>query len=227
MMFQPEGVRTDGPHHERLARVVARPRLPEPGARRGQLELLTQQLDGIEAWQAACRARLARLAAAAPSRKGRLDRVRERQVLLRERDALVAKTHAQLLREDGSRFPLGPRALLVPRNPWVFRAIAQALAEEGVEVVGEFGNGADGVGFGIAEQPELALVDETLPMVSGAELVRELRRFAPQTVVAVHVQDTGRIGPLLDAGARCVFTRLNATRDVARDLLQLLRTERR
>ena len=206
--------------------VLDRAHAYEAGPRQVELELLSQQLGAIDAWNAARHARTVALLPPAGSREAGLDRARQRQVLVREHHALVARTHAQLLTDpnSGARRD-APRAVLIQRNPCSFHAISRALTDVGVEVVGRLVNGADGIGFAVAEQPDLALVDQTLAMVPGSAVVRELRLFAPRTLVAVQVEHVDAIGSLLEAGARVVFTRRHRPRDVVRELVQVLRAD--
>jgi DNA-binding response OmpR family regulator len=74
----------------------------------------------------------------------------------------------------------------------------------------------------VAEQPDLLLVQDALPMVSGVEVVREVRRFAPVTRIGAHVEHDVRIAEMLDAGASRAWSRRVPPSDVTGDLLALL-----
>ena len=89
-------------------------------------------------------------------------------------------------------------------------------------MVARLDNGADAVGLSVAEQPDLLLVEDALAMVPGEQVVRDVRRFCPHTVVAAQASHSGRIGPLLEAGATTVFSRQVSGPDVARAMLRLL-----
>ena len=57
------------------------------------------------------------------------------------------------------------------------------------EVVGEAGNGRDGLQLAVNLKPDIALVDIALPDQSGLELIRDMLKFSPRTrilVVSVH-----------------------------------------
>ncbi len=126
----------------------------------------------------------------------------------REQQALLARAD-QHLRESGQvlsgRAPT--RAVLAHRNAWLRDAVAARLTAEGVEVVGVFEDGADAAGTVVIEQPDLLLVEDRLPTLTGLEVVRRVRGFAPLTVVGAQVLDSAGVQALVDAGAQAVFTR--------------------
>jgi DNA-binding NarL/FixJ family response regulator len=65
-----------------------------------------------------------------------------------------------------------------------FRALARrALAAEGVEVVGEAGNGEDAVGTVARWRPDVVLVDIRLPGIDGVEVARRLRAEDDESAV--------------------------------------------
>lgn len=91
-----------------------------------------------------------------------------------------------------------------------------------MHVVAGTDNGADAVGLTVAEQPDLVLVEDTLSMLTGVEVIREVRRFSAETVVVAQAAHGDRVGQLLDAGASAVFTRRTPPADVALSLLWLI-----
>jgi CheY-like chemotaxis protein len=50
-----------------------------------------------------------------------------------------------------------------------------------VQVVAEAMDGADALGLSIIEQPDVAILDEGLPVLSGTEIAEQLRVYAPDT----------------------------------------------
>jgi len=54
-----------------------------------------------------------------------------------------------------------------------------------------------------------------LPMLSGVDVVREVRAYAPGTVVAAQVAYDEDVAEMLDAGARAVYTRRVPPAEVA------------
>ena len=100
--------------------------------------------------------------------------------------------------------------------------MSRALHAHGLEIVASVENGADAVGAALAEQPDLLFVEDKIAMVPGEEVLREMRRYCPDTVLAAQVDDSDRMGVLLEAGARAVFTRQLRPDDVADRLQELL-----
>ena len=149
-----------------------------------------------------------------------MDAARRLEVLRREHDALVARAHEQL-RSSGSLLhgSAERRVVIAHRSEWFVSKVAAVLEDHGLAVVARLDNGADVVGLAVAEQPDLVLVEDTLAMVPGEQVVREVREFCPGTILAAQVPYADRIGPLLEAGAATVFTRSVPPKDVAAGLL--------
>jgi len=192
---------------------VTQGRSPRP---RTELDLAAQQLRAIERFNRGRHAAEEAAATTARSREMRMDAARRVEVLRREHEALVARAHEQLrssgnlIHETSER-----RVVLAHRNAWFARKVADTLQDLGIVVVAQFDNGADVVGLAVAEQPDLVLVEETLTMVPGDQVVREVREFCPETIVVAQVTHGARVGALLDAGAAAVWTRSVPPRDVA------------
>lgn len=197
-----------------------------PLARRTEAELTRMQLEAIESWHRARRKAEDAAQVRTASREARMDVTRRMDVLREQHRAIVARAEQHLERSVhllAARVP--HRAVIVHRNEWFVAKLAEELRCQGVEVVGTLENGAEGIGIVVAEQPDLLVVEDTLPMVPGEEVVREARRFAPSTLVVAQVAYEDRIQPLLDAGARAAYTRRVPPGDVARELMVLLRED--
>jgi CheY-like chemotaxis protein len=178
-----------------------------------------QQLAAIQLF-ASQRALAVAAHAGAHSREMRLDAARRLDVLRRKQEALVARAHEQLLRAGEGLFDEAPlRAVIAHRNPWFVDKVTAALSDSQVQVVARTSNGADAVGASVAEQPDLLLVEDSLEMLNGLEVVREVRQFSPTTTVAVQVGYGDRVGEMLEAGADTVFTRQVPPAEVAEQLL--------
>lgn len=193
---------------------------------RPETAVLRAQLRAIDAWNA--RRRTAEMSAAAAqtaemSREMRLDAARRLDVVRRQQQALIERT-AQQMRDSAHvlRSQVQPRAVIVHRNEWFKSKVADGLRTGGVSVVADLDNGADAIGVAVAEQPDLLLTEDKLPMMSGEDVLREVLRFSPATLTAVQASNDWELGPLLDAGARAAFTRRVPPADVARDLCALL-----
>ena len=166
-----------------------------------------RQVRAIDAFNAARRLSEAAAETTARTREARTDAARTLEVLRRQHEALVARSHEQL-RSTGEL--LGrrarPRAVLAHRNTWFAAKVADQLEGAGLEVVARLENGADAVGVVIAEQPDLLLVEDSLAMLPGEQVVREVRGTGTSLVIAAQVPSSDRVGVLLDAGADAVFT---------------------
>ena len=205
------GARSVDPH--------ARARRP-----RTELDLAAQQLQAIARFNDARRMAEAASAAVTRSREMRMDVSRSLEVLRREHDAVVRRAHEQL-RVTGRLLRGTPerRVVVAHRNEWFAGKVVHALRDRGVLVVAQVDNGADAVGIAVAEQPDLLVVEDTLAMVPGEQVVREVRSYCPGTLVAAQVAHGDRVGPLLHAGASAVFTRQVAPLDAVDQMLELLR----
>ncbi len=112
--------------------------------------------------------------------------------------------------------------MLGHRSDWFAGTVATALTGAGVRVVAQVSNGADAVGICAAEQPDLLLIQDQLPMLLGPAAVQAVRTFSPATRVIAQVDHPARIGDLLDAGASAAFSRAVPPADIAATLLALL-----
>lgn len=192
---------------------------------RTEAELLADQLEGIAVWSAGWRAaqRQAALTSLAQSREMRLDLARRMEVRRREHAGLIARAAEHL--EQGGRLLAGrarPRALVVHRNSWLCRKVADRLEQRGVQVIGTYDDGADGSGVLVVEQPDLVLVEDRLPSLSGLELVQRAARFAPHTAVAAQLLEARDDAAYRKAGARAVFSRRTPPVDIADALVDCL-----
>jgi CheY-like chemotaxis protein len=190
---------------------------------RTQLDLMTAQLAAIDAWHRARRASEAAAESIALTREMRLDASRRMEARRREQQALLARAEEQLRTSGGVLADrVRTRAVLAHRNAWLRDIVAKRLHEHGVAVVGVFEDGAEAAGTVVAEQPDLVLVEDRLPTLSGLEVVRRVRAFSPRTVVGAQVMDAGAVQLLVDAGAQAVFTRRIPPLDIADQLVACL-----
>jgi CheY-like chemotaxis protein len=191
-----------------------------------ETEVLADQLRGISAWNAARRAiEMAENAAesSARSREMRLDLDRRMEVIRREHEALIRRTEEQLAASARVLRTIAPaRAIVVHRNEWFKDKLIDGLIDGGIDVIGRLENGADGVGVAVAEQPDLLVVEDKLPMISGEEVVRQVRQFSPRTIAVVQVSYDDAVASALEAGARTAFTRRVPPAEVAREICLLV-----
>lgn len=188
-----------------------------------ELDLAARQLLAIARFNDARRTAEAAAVSAARSREMRMDVSRSLEVLRREHEAVVRRAHEHL-RVTGDlpgRIP-ERRVVIAHRNAWFAGKVAHALQDRGLRVVDRVDNGADAVGIAVAEQPDLLVVEDTLAMVPGEQVVRDVRTYCPRTLVAAQVAHGDRVAALLHAGAAAVFTRQVPPLEVADGVLELL-----
>ncbi len=201
-------------------------RLPLRPAR-SQLEVARQQVAGIESFNRVRREQEEVQTAAGRSREMRMDSARRLEVLRCEHEALITRAQEQLQASgDVLRPSRSGTVLLAHRSTWFLDRIDAALAVRGVTVVARVDNGAQAVGLAVAEQPDLVLVEDTLAMVPGEEVVREVLRYCPSTRVVAQVAYGDRVEHLRQAGAVEVFTRRVPPAEVAAALHRLVAVPR-
>lgn len=191
--------------------------------RRSDVDRIEQQLRGMEQFHRSRRMREQAAQAVSGSREMQMNAARELDVTRRETDALIARSEEQL-RSSGQE-PLGTAActvLLAHRNAWYVGQVCGALVDVGCVVLPQVRNGADAVGLAAAEQPDLVLVEDALEMLTGEEVVRQIRELCPNAVIVAQVAYGDGIGAMTDAGASAVFTRQVPPAEVAQGLLSLI-----
>jgi CheY-like chemotaxis protein len=192
-------------------------------ASRTDVDLARQQLEAIDRWHDARRSAQEAAHRTTASREARMDLARRLDVIRAEHRAIVERTDAQLRSSVELLQRTTPRrAIVVHRNAWFMDKVAADLALRRIHVVAKLANGAEAVGAVVAEQPDLLLVEDSLPMMSGEDVVREVRSFAPLTRIGAQVAHDARIAVLLDAGAHSAYTRRVPPADVATALAELL-----
>jgi DNA-binding NarL/FixJ family response regulator len=89
-------------------------------------------------------------------------------------------------------------------HPAMVEAVADVLAENGVEVVGRARDGQEALAKIEARRPKVALVDVRMPRLSGIELARRAAVAAPETAVVLYTAygDRALLTEALDAGVR-------------------------
>lgn len=190
---------------------------------RRTLDVDVQRLAAIDQSHTSRKLADAAAEAVAKSREDRRDLTRRREVLRRQHEAMIAQSHQQFRATAEARsFMAEPRVMLAHRSEWFTGKISGLLHEHGVRITATVSNGAEAIGAAIAEQPDLVLVEDSLEMVSGVQVITEVHGFCPDTLITAQVAYSDDVGRLLDAGVDAVFTRKMPPADVARDLLRLL-----
>jgi DNA-binding NarL/FixJ family response regulator len=112
------------------------------------------------------------------------------------------------------------RCLLADDHPALCAAVASYLEAEGFDVLGPVANGPRAISLAAAEAPDLAVVDFRMPRLSGVELIRELRRVAPDVKIVVYTADgdEAMAREVFDAGATGLVLKEAPLADLARAL---------
>jgi two-component system, NarL family, response regulator DegU len=114
----------------------------------------------------------------------------------------------------------GPRLLLVDDHRLLRQGLRRAVEEAGFDVVGEAGDGEEAVRLATALQPELVLMDVSMPVLDGIEATRRLRNSVPETrvvILTMHGEESV-IERALRAGAAAYLLKDCSTEEVAATL---------
>jgi DNA-binding NarL/FixJ family response regulator len=101
------------------------------------------------------------------------------------------------------------RLVLVDDDRALRLALHELLADAGYDVVGEAGNGADGLSVISEVRPDVVLLDLRMPGIGGVEVARELRQRSPNVRVIMFsaYSDLGLQSILSDLGVSAYLTK--------------------
>ena len=77
------------------------------------------------------------------------------------------------------------RLLLVDDHRMVRQSMRRAMAEEGFEIVAEAGDGDAGVRLAAEHEPDVVLMDVSMPVLDGVEATRRIRERSKRTQVVM------------------------------------------
>lgn len=133
----------------------------------------------------------------------------------RERQALLSRLTAD---PAAARV----RVVVAHRMAWMRTALRTGLEGAGIGSVEEFEDGATALGAVVAVQPDVVLVQQQLPWLDGLEAVRQMRLFAPDSLLAVQLDSPNAARDAREAGATLVVPRTERPGDVVAQLCQLV-----
>ena len=112
------------------------------------------------------------------------------------------------------------RLLLVDDHKLLRQGLRRAVEEAGFDVVGEAGDGEEAVRLAVELQPDLVLMDVTMPVLDGIEATRRLRLSAPEAKVVILTMhgEEETVSQALKAGAMAYLLKDCSTDQVAETL---------
>ncbi len=189
-------------------------------SRLDEWDLAARQLRAIAAFHHARAIAAWAAAAGERSRTAREQDARRLEVLRRKHQAVIARAHEQL-RSSGVRQPSLRRTVVVA-DPGPDDGLVGGLERWGVRVVARVTNGADAVGITVVEQPDVVVVSEPLDMVPADDVVRDVRRYSPQTRVVALAGTRERARACSAAGATVVLDGDVPTAELVGHLLRIV-----
>jgi NarL family two-component system response regulator LiaR len=120
------------------------------------------------------------------------------------------------------------RVLIVDDHTIVRKGIRALLAEiEGIEVVGEAGNGQEAVAQAEALYPDVILMDLAMPKLDGIEATRQIKAGRPESRILVMTSFAAddKVFPAIKAGALGYLLKESAPDDLVQAIRQIHRGE--
>jgi PAS domain S-box-containing protein len=81
--------------------------------------------------------------------------------------------------------PSGVRAIVVDDDPVVRMLVSGMARQAGIQMVGQASDGREGLELAAAEQPDIVVLDLSMPVMRGEEALPELRRRLPDAFIIV------------------------------------------
>lgn len=110
------------------------------------------------------------------------------------------------------------KVLLVDDHEMVRIGLAAVLGtEDGIEVVGEASNGADGIRLAQEYRPDVVLMDLVMEGIDGIETTRRLLQLYPEckVIVLTSFLDDDKMYPVIEAGAFSYLLKTSRATEIA------------
>jgi len=110
------------------------------------------------------------------------------------------------------------KVLLVDDHEMVRIGLAAVLdTEEGIEVVGEAGNGAEGIRLAQQYRPDIVLMDLVMEGMDGIETTQKLLQLHPEckVIVLTSFLDDDKLYPVIEAGAFSYLLKTSRAGEIA------------
>jgi two-component system, NarL family, response regulator NreC len=108
------------------------------------------------------------------------------------------------------------RVLIADDHVIVRQALMLLMEREGLLVVGEAGDGAQAIEMVAKCSPDVAVLDRLMPVLSGLEAAREIRRVSPATRIVLLTSRSDEQGVLeaLQAGVKACVAKSHEAREL-------------
>ena len=119
------------------------------------------------------------------------------------------------------------RLLLADDHHIVRQALRGLLEAAGHEVIGEASDGHEALRLARTLNPDIAVLDLSMPLLNGVDAAREMRRLSPgiRTILLTMYTDKGYVLQALRAGARGYVLKTQAAEDLISAIREILRGE--
>jgi DNA-binding NarL/FixJ family response regulator len=119
------------------------------------------------------------------------------------------------------------RVLLADDHQIVRQGLRGILVAAGHEVIGEASDGREALKLARTLNPDIAVLDLSMPLLNGLDATREIRRLAPdiKIILLTMYTDKGYVLQALRAGARGYVVKTQAAEDLISAIREILRGE--
>jgi two-component system response regulator NreC len=119
------------------------------------------------------------------------------------------------------------RVLLADDHQIVRQGLRGILVAAGHEVIGEASDGREALKLARTLNPDIAVLDLSMPLLNGLDAAREIRRLAPdiKIILLTMYTDKGYVLQALRAGARGYVLKTQAAEDLISAIREILRGE--
>lgn len=119
------------------------------------------------------------------------------------------------------------RILLADDHVLVRQSLKSLLEREGFQVVAEASDGQDAVNHARSLQPDIAVLDISMPICNGLEAAREIRASSmkTKTILLTQHDEEQYVSDALDAGVKGYVTKSQASTDLLHAIRQVSRGE--
>jgi len=119
------------------------------------------------------------------------------------------------------------RVLLADDHQIVRQGLRGILVAAGHEVIGEASDGREALKLARTLNPDIAVLDLSMPLLNGLDAAREMRRLVPdiKIILLTMYTDKGYVLQALRAGARGYVLKTQAAEDLISAIREILRGE--